>query len=117
MLGRRLSIPEAIHPSDAIVVLGAGLINTRILRAESMRRIVRGMELYKQDLAPILIVLGDSDETELRAELAQMMGVPSDAITKIKTNTTTREESTRTAALLRQRNGHRIILVTESLHM
>jgi uncharacterized SAM-binding protein YcdF (DUF218 family) len=45
------------------------------------------------------------------------MGIPPEAIIKIETSMTTREESIHTASVLRQRNMHRIILVTESLHM
>jgi uncharacterized SAM-binding protein YcdF (DUF218 family) len=87
------------------------------LREESLRRIVRGIELYKQGLAPLLVVLGNSSELELRSRLANNMGVPAAAIRAIETNTTTREEASRTTALLRENNGHRILLVTESLHM
>jgi uncharacterized SAM-binding protein YcdF (DUF218 family) len=117
ILSETIAVPEAIQPSDAIVVLGAGMIHTGALREESMRRIVHGMELYQQGLAPLLIVLGNSSEIELRSRLARNMGIPASAIRTIETNTTTREEASRTAELLREHNGHRILLVTESLHM
>ena len=116
---------ESVKPSkaDAIVVLGAGLIHSGILKNESMRRVVRGVELYKENLAPLLIVLGaglpdepNPSEAEVRLRFASAMGVPRDAIITLET-TTTREESTRTASFLHPRNLHRIILVTESLHM
>ena len=116
-ISRQLAVPEDIRPSDAIVVLGAGVVRAGMLREESMRRMSRGLELYKQGLAPLLIVLGSGSEIETRAKLALALGVPSSAIVRLETRTTTREEAERTAVLLRQQLGHRIILVTESLHM
>jgi uncharacterized SAM-binding protein YcdF (DUF218 family) len=125
ILADRLAVNESVKPSgaDAIVVLGAGLIHADLLKEESMRRLMRGVELYKQGLAPLVIVLGSglpgepsSSEAEVRSRLASAMGIPPDAIIQVET-TTTREESTQTASLLRPRDLHRIILVTESLHM
>jgi uncharacterized SAM-binding protein YcdF (DUF218 family) len=75
------------------------------------------MELYKRGLAPVLIVLGNSSEVQIRANLAQSMGIPEPAIRTLEVTTTTRDEAARTAALLRQLDGHSILLVTESLHM
>ena len=124
IFGQRLAISETLQPSDAIVVLGAGLIHTGVLREESLRRAVRGIELYKQGLAPLLVVLGPArrdepniSEAEVRSRLAQSLGIPTDAILKLESTTTTRDESIQTANLLRQRNVRSIILVTESLHM
>jgi uncharacterized SAM-binding protein YcdF (DUF218 family) len=122
--GQRLAVGEAVKASDAIVVLAAGLIHTGILHEESMRRTVHGIELYKQGLAPSLVVLGPArphepnpTEAEVRSKLARSMGIPPDAILKVETARTTRDESIQTGKLLQQRNVRRIILVTESLHM
>ena len=124
IVGQKLAVTETLQPSDVIVVLGAGLMQSGTLNNESMRRTVRGVELYKQGLAPILVLLGppfdggsSPTEAAVRARFARTMGVPSEAIIKIENSMTTREESIHTASLLRQRNVHRIILVTESLHM
>ena len=43
VMSNQLAVPEAVHSSDAIVVLGAGLIHAGQLREESLRRIVRGI--------------------------------------------------------------------------
>lgn len=95
-----------------------------VLAEESMRRVLRGIELYRQGLAPMLVLSGTgrSDEpkpteAEVRAKLAITMGIPPEAIFKEETANTTREESQHIAGLLRQRNVQRILLVTESLHM
>ena len=105
-------------------MLGAGILNGGILGEESMRRVIRGVELYKQGLAPLIVLSGGgrSDEpkpteAEVRARLAVTMGIPPEAIFKEETANTTREESVHIAGLLRQRNIARILLVTESLHM
>src|SRR5215475_6515561 len=92
VLSNKFAVREEIQSSDAIVVLGAGLIHAGQLREESLRRIVRGMQLYKQGFAPLLIVLGSSNEIELRSQLAQSIGIPFNAIGKIEADTTTREE-------------------------
>jgi uncharacterized SAM-binding protein YcdF (DUF218 family) len=123
----RLAITENLksaNPADAIVVLGGGLLRNGVLNQESLRRTVRGIELYKQGVAPLLVLLGPSrlDETEpteaeVRAKLARAVGIPTDAIIKLETANTTAEESRQSAVLLRPRNVRRIILVTESMHM
>jgi uncharacterized SAM-binding protein YcdF (DUF218 family) len=117
ILSRKLAVVEIVEPADAIVILGAGYIDPRILREESLRRLVRGVELYKQNLAPLLVMLGSVPEFELRFKFARTVGVPPDAILNTAPTATTQEEAAQTSALLRQRNLHRIILVTESLHM
>src|SRR5262245_46680947 len=68
-LSRKMGVAEEIQPSDAIVVLGAGLIHQGQLREESLRRLLHGLELYKEGLAPLLILLGNSSEIEIRAQL------------------------------------------------
>jgi uncharacterized SAM-binding protein YcdF (DUF218 family) len=114
---RKMAVPEKIRTADAIVVLGAGLSHQGQLREESLRRLLRGLQLYKTGFAPVLVVLGNSSEIELRAQISEGLGVPADAIAKIETNTTTREEASKSALYLAQRNGHRVLVVTEALHM
>src|SRR5262245_17874939 len=74
----RLAATETLNPSDAIVVLGGGLLRNAVLNQESLRRTVRGIELYKQGLAPLLVLLGPArpdelnpTEAEVRASLAR----------------------------------------------
>jgi uncharacterized SAM-binding protein YcdF (DUF218 family) len=110
--------------SDAIVVLGAGLKHGGSLQEESLRRAIAGIELYKQGLAPILVLSGrnrDEDplitEAEQRSKLAQTLGIPVEAILKEETANTTREEAVRISRLLMHRGLRRILLVTASLHL
>jgi uncharacterized SAM-binding protein YcdF (DUF218 family) len=113
-----------IRPSGAIVVLGGGVWKGGMLDDESLRRTVRGIELYKRNFAPIILFSGpprDDDtgrsEAEVRAQLALTMGVPQDAIIKDDAANTTREESIRIPRILQSHDIHSILLVTESLHM
>jgi uncharacterized SAM-binding protein YcdF (DUF218 family) len=124
IVSRWFAVPENIQPSDAIVVLGAGLLHQGMLPEESLRRLVRGITLYKQGMAPLLVVDGNPrpddpnlSEAEVRSRLARTMGIPSDAIVKQETSTSTIEESKLIATLLHPRNVHRIILVTDPFHM
>ena len=120
IIAARIQAAEVLQTSDAIVVLGAG-ISKGVLKDDSMRRTIRGIELYKRGLAPLIIFSGDERRNEpteaaVRAEMARALGVPQEAIVTLDRSRTTREESIRTANLLRQRNAKRITLITDSLH-
>jgi uncharacterized SAM-binding protein YcdF (DUF218 family) len=120
IIAARIQAAEVLQTSDAIVVLGAG-ISKGMLKDDSMRRTIRGIELYKRGLAPLIIFSGDElrnepAEAAVRAEMARALGVPQEAIVTLDRSRTTREESIRTADLLRQRNAKRITLITDSLH-
>ena len=86
-----------------------------------MRRAIRGIELYKRGLAPLLVFSGagranEPTEAAVKAEMARAMDVPREAILTLDATQTTREESAQIADLLRQRNAKRITLITDSLH-
>lgn len=120
----RIAVPSRIEKSDAIVVLAGGLLRDGTLLDESMRRAMQGFALYKEGLAPLIVLSGRArldrptpTEAEVRAEFAQRFGIPSDAILTETTANTTREESVAIGRILQQRNVSRILLVTESLHL
>jgi uncharacterized SAM-binding protein YcdF (DUF218 family) len=122
LLGNRLVTPPQIEPAGAIVILGAGVGNDGVLANNSLRRTVRGIELYRRGLAPLLVLLGPAPEkgppeAEVRAELARQMGVPSETILTESRVKTTREEAMRVRALLDPRNVRKILLVTNAQHM
>jgi len=121
---RYFIVGSSVRPSGAIVVLSAGIWKGSMLDDESLRRTVRGIELFKSNVAPIIVFSGKESveeptmtEAELRTKLALTMGVPRDAIIKEETANTTRDESIRISALLTARGVHDILLVTESAHM
>jgi len=114
--------PSERKPSDAIVVLAAGISRGK-LQDESVRRALGGITLYKEGLAPVLVLSGRGNdrepqitEAERRSTFAQSMGIPAEAILKEETANTTREEAVRISRLLMLRGLRRILLVTESLH-
>ena len=121
---RYFTVGSSIQQSGAIVVLAAGIWRGGMLDDESLRRAVRGIELYKSQLAPVLVFSGKQrggeptmTEAEIRTTLALTMGVPRDAIIKEEKANTTREESIRISAQLASRGVQDILLVTESPHM
>jgi uncharacterized SAM-binding protein YcdF (DUF218 family) len=121
IIAARIQAAEVLQTSDAIVVLGAGTISKGMLKDDSMRRTIRGIELYKRGLAPLIIFSGDERRNEpaeaaVRAEMARALGVPQEAILTLDRTPTTHEESIQTAELLRQRDAKRITLITDSLH-
>lgn len=115
--------PARLEPADAIVVLGGeGVAGDGILGSTSLRRAIRGIVLYRQGLAPLLVLLGSGADTgdseaAARADLARRLGVSSDAILMEDGARTTRQEAERIRDLLRPRGVRRILLVTDSQHM
>src|SRR5690242_7822461 len=58
LLGKYLSVPSTVGPADAIVVLGAGVLIDDSLTDESMRRFISGVSLFKENRAPMIVLLG-----------------------------------------------------------
>ena len=57
-----------IEPADAIVVLGRGGADSDgVLTNRSLRRLMHGIELYRERLAPLLVLSGTGEETGARA--------------------------------------------------
>src|SRR5262249_50883376 len=115
---------DHLQPADAIIVLGSGVMKNGVLDTESMRRAIAGIQFFKRGLAPILVLSGtgrsgspEPTEAEVRAKLAETMGIPPDSILKEETAHTTFEEAIHIASVLRPRGAERVLLVTDSLHM
>jgi uncharacterized SAM-binding protein YcdF (DUF218 family) len=107
-----------LEPADAIVVLGRGGADADgVLTNRSLRRTLRGIDLYRERLAPILVFSGSSGETAARAELAQGFGVPVQAILRAPAATSTREEAARLRSLLDPRGIRRVLLVADPIDM
>jgi uncharacterized SAM-binding protein YcdF (DUF218 family) len=110
--------PGMIGSSDAIVVLAGSLSPEATLTDEAMRRVLHGIELHKDGLAPLLVLSGSHpEEAHRRAALALSMGIPPDAILIERTSHTTRDESVKISELLTPHDVKQILLVTQSLHM
>src|SRR6266849_1994986 len=81
LLGYWTSVPAQLQPADAIVVLGSGgPVPPGILDGSSLRKALYGIRLYREGLAPLLILSGSADdgaqreEVSLRVELARQHG-------------------------------------------
>lgn len=122
VMGLQLAVEPAAGQADAVVVLAAGLNIDGDLDDESLRRAVYGIRTFRKERAPRLILSGPAGpipsapaEAEVRRSLALQLGVDGSRILLITEVQTTRDEASRTAALL-QPNAT-VILVTSALHM
>jgi uncharacterized SAM-binding protein YcdF (DUF218 family) len=121
--GRLLVIEEALQPADAIVVL-AGSRSVRLLE---------GVDLYREGLAPnVVISPGIVEQTEVElhargirfpaeAEIARdvmvQLGVPASAIAILPDSVdNTADEAAQTRALAAARGWHSIIVATSRYH-
>jgi uncharacterized SAM-binding protein YcdF (DUF218 family) len=110
--------PARLERADAIVVLGRGGVDAdQVLTNRSLRRTLRGVELYQNGLAPLLVVSGSAGEAAARAELARGFGVPPDALLRVSGPQTTREEGATLAAALGPRGIRRVLLVADPIDM
>ncbi len=107
-----------IEPADAIVVLGRGGADSDgVLTNRSLRRLMHGIELYRERLAPLLVLSGTGEETGARAVLAEGLGVPATVIMQVGSVHTTREEAERIGELLLPGGRRRILLMGDPIDM
>ena len=116
-----ITVPVHIERADAIVVLaGGGVMLSGQLTDSSLRRTVRGIALYRDGLAPLLVLsgaAGRTSESAARSVLAGKCGVPDTAILASSAGHTTHEEIAALQPLLKARGVRRLILVTDGAHM
>jgi uncharacterized SAM-binding protein YcdF (DUF218 family) len=107
-----------LEPADAIVVLGRGGADSDgILTNRSLRRTLHGIGLYGHGLAPVLVLSGSPEETHARARLAQGLGVPSTAILRVVSTSTTKGEAEQLRRFLVPLGRRRILLVADPIDM
>jgi uncharacterized SAM-binding protein YcdF (DUF218 family) len=118
------SLPKA----DAIVVLGGNTANSRhnwFEHYDSERAIPRvdtAALLYRAGRAPLIILSGAAldgnvSEAQIMANALKQQGIPPEALALETESFTTHENGLYTAAELKRRNIHRVLLVTSALHM
>lgn len=117
-----LAVPAELEPSDAIVVLGTGGASGGVLRPRSAVGTRRGITLFQNGLAPLLVfsgsaTAGEPAEAAVRAEIARARGIPAGAILTETEARTTHEEALRQKALLQPKGVRMILLVANSVHM
>ena len=117
-LNLRMAGVARLEPSDAIVVLGRGGADSDgILTNRSLRRLLRGVDLYADGLASLVVLSGSADETRTRSSLARGLGVPAAAILTAAPARTTREETEEVRKLLFPLGQRRILLVADPIDM
>lgn len=112
---------DAARSAEAIVVLGAAQYNGRpspVLAA----RLDHVADLYKQGVAPLVVVTGGAREgdryTEAAASAAYLSehGVPGGAVERETTGATSYESLASTARFLRNRDINDVVLVSDPFH-
>ena len=124
--------PAVLPRADAVVVLGGGLRPALPPRqgvevAEGGDRLLRGVQLVRRGLAPLLVTSGGRvsftgedpapPEAFWARDLAQELGLPADRILLNPGSRTTAEEARDIGKLGRQRGWKQVLLVTSAFHM
>lgn len=113
---------EEIVPADAIIVLGAAQWDGRpspVLQA----RLDRGIELYRQGYAPLLVLTGGvgagdcQSEAAVGRDYALTRGVPAGAILIEEQSRTTVQNLQQAGVLLTSREARSVLLVSDPFHM
>lgn len=115
---------DGLSPADAIVVLGYGPPVDRQGRpaAELVRRVEKGVELYRSGLSPVMIMTGgntyqDYYESAVMKEVAVNLGVPAEAVLEERQAMDTITNARYTAELMRERGWSSCILVSSPYHL
>jgi uncharacterized SAM-binding protein YcdF (DUF218 family) len=124
---------QTLPKAEAIVVLGGGAVSTGldegVLQPFDLKgtadRIWYGARLYREGLAPVILVSGgnalqespDSAEANAMALFLEDLGVPPDVILMETTSRNTSENALNSAEILQPMGFNRILLVTSATHM
>ncbi|KAB7768557.1 protein sanA-like protein [Xanthomonas sp. LMG 12460] len=109
-------------PADAIIVLGAAAYDAKPSPVFE-ERIRHGLDLYQRGYAPTLIFTGGFGngarfaESQVARRYALRHGVPADAILIETVSRTTRQNLIEARRLMREHGLHRVIVVSDPLHM
>jgi uncharacterized SAM-binding protein YcdF (DUF218 family) len=113
---------DEAQPADVIVVLGAAQYDGRpspVLRA----RLDHALDLYRDDVAPMLIMTGGMapgdtvSEAAVGRRYAVRRGVPEDAVLTERAGESSEESLRAVAALMRRQGMESAVLVSDPFHM
>jgi len=109
--------------ADAIIVLGAAAYDAKPSPVFE-ERIRHGLDLYEAGYAPLLIFTGGYggtgarfSESQVARRYALKQGIPDEAILIETASRTTRQNLIEARRLMQQRRLHRVIIVSDPLHM
>jgi uncharacterized SAM-binding protein YcdF (DUF218 family)/lysophospholipase L1-like esterase len=119
----RLIPTDSTGSADAIVVLGAGVVGPCEPNLNAMRRVILGVRLWRDHRAPLLFFTGGKPVglpcpvSVVMSDLAGALGVPADVRHTEEVSRSTHENAAMSAPLLQKLGVHRVLLVTDRLHM
>ena len=109
------------EPLDAVIVLSGGITPDSLLSPEVVDRLLRGLELMRDSVAPLLVVTeprspddgatAASDQMRVRALVSRSF-----AVIMVDSVHTTRDEAANSWRLLSPRGVRRVAVVTSPLH-
>jgi uncharacterized SAM-binding protein YcdF (DUF218 family)/lysophospholipase L1-like esterase len=115
--------PDTSGRADAIVVLGAGLLGPCVANYNALRRSTLAAKLWRDGRAPIVVVTGGvppgmpCSVAAVMADTIAELGVPRDRIHLEERSRNTHENAELTKPVLARLGAHRLLLVTDHLHM
>ncbi|AKI97466.1 YdcF family protein [Kosmotoga pacifica] len=123
-----ISLPsiESLATGDAIVVLGGGIVLTQQeteLSVHSLKRLLKGFELYKTLKIPIIVTGGSPlgrdgpAEAEVMAKVLKEWGIDEEDILVDVSARTTAENAYYVSKIYHENNWSKVILVTSAVHM
>lgn len=117
-LNRWMAGPVELRPAQAIVVPGRGGADPdEVLTNASLRRTLRAIALQKRSLSPLIVFSGSNGEIDARVRLARGLGIDAESLLPAYGASTTREEATLLARLLKPRGVQQILLVVDPSDM
>lgn len=107
---------------DAIIVLGAGLLADDSPSPTTGKRVMHGVELFRQGKADTLLLSGGRGgnsitEADAMRSLAVAAGVPDDCILLERLSRSTLENAIYSARLMQDRGWLTALIVSDRLHM
>ncbi len=113
---------EGEEPIDAVVVLGAALIEPGVAGPALRRRLAHGVNVLRHRHARYLLVSGGvvgppPAEAEVMRALAMELGVPAERIVVEDRARNTFENAVYSGRIFRDRGWRRLAVVTDAFHM
>jgi uncharacterized SAM-binding protein YcdF (DUF218 family) len=113
---------EGAMPADALVVLGARVLEGGVPSRALQARVEKAVELYHQGLAPRLVLSGGVGlhppaEARVMRELAVRRGVPAEACLLEEQSRSTEQNARYCARLLREVGARRVVVVSDPFHL
>ncbi|MCC6454705.1 MAG: YdcF family protein [Caldilineaceae bacterium] len=105
-LGHSLDLPAHVAHADALVIMGG----------DTQQRLMPGIELFQQGLAPQIWYTGGSGHGRAAVAQAVAIGVPPEAIYHLLGNNTW-EDTQQVARTLRENDLHSVLVVTSWYHL